>query len=208
MAGRTARIVLFLVLLVLPALMALMVFGYTAAKDIGRLAQARQGFTGLVTSDGSPTRVYSASAFEDIHRVNAFADGTWALLCAVMLGIGAHGLLGWRGGRHGPPAAVLARAVGFCLLLIVPGIIGMGLFGRLALTEYHELIGAYDRLEALTRTADPTLESVIVANAIQHGHRLNVFAAGTWALLSAIVACLGLHGLLSLQPPEATVDDV
>jgi len=124
-----------------------------------------------------------------------------------MLGIGAHGLLGWRGGRQGPPAAALARAVGFLLLLLLPGIIGMGLFGRLALSEYHELIGAYERLETLSRAADPTLESIIVANAIQHGHRMNVFAAGTWALLSAIIACIGLHGLLNLQLPEVGVED-
>lgn len=206
MAGRALRLVLFLVLVVLPALLGLLLFGYLTGLDIGRLVEARDALGRLVSSDGNPIAVYAASAFETIHRVNAFADGTWTLLCAMILGIGAHGLLGWKAPRDRAASAVLWRAAGFSLLLVLPGLAGMGLFGRVAITDYHELIGAYERFQTVARAADPTLESVIVANAIQHGHRLNVFATGTWSLLCAIVATLGIHGLLGLWREETWPD--
>jgi hypothetical protein len=80
------------------------------------------------------------------------------------------------------------------LALIVPGLAGCCLFGWYALSDWHALQQAYVQFE-LTAQRSGDMRSVLVAEAHQNIHRVNLFAEGVWALLCAVVAAIGIHGL-------------
>ncbi len=87
--------------------------------------------------------------------------------------------------------------VGFWLLLlltVLPGFAGVVVFGYYALVDWSALQMAYAHFEQVAgRSSD--MRTVFVAEAEQNIHRLNLFADGVWALLSAILGAIGLHGL-------------
>lgn len=90
------------------------------------------------------------------------------------------------------------RSFLLALLLILPGVAGVAVFAYYALIDWNALQQAYGRFAEVTRTSSD-LQAVFVAEAEQNIHRLNLFAEGVWALLSAILAAIGLHGICT-QP--------
>lgn len=87
--------------------------------------------------------------------------------------------------------------------MVLPGAVGVAVFGYYALADWAALQAAYKQFEtAAAQSRDvPTL---FVTEAKQNIHRINLFADGVWTLLSAILAAVGLHGLCHDRPPQTT----
>lgn len=82
-------------------------------------------------------------------------------------------------------------------LIIALGVAGVLLFGYYTLMEFALLRVAYAHLLKLSPSSP--VQAILLAEASQNAHRINVFADGTWALLSAILAAVGLNGLATLK---------
>jgi hypothetical protein len=82
----------------------------------------------------------------------------------------------------------------FGLALVAPGLAGFCVFGWYALSDWHALQRAYVEFEIAAHRSDD-IRSVLVAEARQNIHRVNLAVEGVWALLCAIVAAIGIHGL-------------
>lgn len=80
------------------------------------------------------------------------------------------------------------------LLLIVPGIAGITIFGYFALIDWDALQKTYRAYEAIAQSSSD-LPTLFTAEAQQNIHRINLFADGVWTLLSAILAAIGIHGI-------------
>ncbi len=78
-------------------------------------------------------------------------------------------------------------------LVILPGVAGVIIFGVFALIDWFALLAAYEQFE-MVRTA-ASLNTLLAAEAQQNIHRINLFAEGTWVLLSGILTAIGIHGL-------------
>ena len=74
------------------------------------------------------------------------------------------------------------------------GVFGAAVFGWHATQDRAALHVTYGHFQSLV-SAHADLRALFVAEAMQNLHRTNVFAEGVWALLSAILAGIGLHGL-------------
>ena len=84
------------------------------------------------------------------------------------------------------------------LLLLLPltaGLVGVAVFGYYALVDWHALLSAYGHYETVAQHSSD-LRTLMVADADQNIHRINLFADGVWALLSAILATVELSGML------------
>ncbi len=79
------------------------------------------------------------------------------------------------------------------VIAIICGLAGVVLSSGFAVTDYLALMGAYGQFEHAASGHD--LAAITIAAARQNVFRLNVFAEGVWALLSAIVAAIGVHGM-------------
>jgi hypothetical protein len=77
------------------------------------------------------------------------------------------------------------------LLIIIPGIAGMIVFGHYALQDWAQLQQAYAAYKSLADTSSD-LAALFKANAAQSIQRINLFADGTWFLLTAIITAIGL----------------
>jgi hypothetical protein len=86
------RILLLTSLIVFPGLVGVLVFGYYALIDWATLQKAYQYFSEVVKSSPSMEKLFAAAAQQNIHRINLFADGVWALLSAILAAIGLHGI--------------------------------------------------------------------------------------------------------------------
>jgi len=93
---------------------------------------------------------------------------------------------------------VCVRAIVAVVLLILPGIAAAAIFGGMASQDYLVLMPAYEALGDGIQTGKP-LRDIVAADAMQNVHRINVFAEGTWALLGALMASLGVHALLVMR---------
>ena len=80
------------------------------------------------------------------------------------------------------------------LFTIVPGVAGLLIFGYFALIDWNALQQAYQYFLEVAQSSS-SLEKLFIAEAAQSIHRINLFAEGVWALLSAIIASIGLHGV-------------
>jgi hypothetical protein len=80
------------------------------------------------------------------------------------------------------------------LLLIVPGVFCFAYCLYYALLDWAALQKAYTHFEHVAGTSS-SMSSLFVAEARQNIHRVNLFAEVVWALLGAIIAALGIHGL-------------
>ena len=76
----------------------------------------------------------------------------------------------------------------------VPGMIGVAGFGYFAFQDWQQLQQDYNYFTALIEQSS-TLEALFVADAQQNIHRINLMTDGIWALLSAILAAIGIHGV-------------
>ena len=67
-----------------------------------------------------------------------------------------------------------------------------------ALQDWGQLQPDYLAYQAIAPTSSD-LSALFKANAAQMTQRINLFADGTWFLLSAIFTAIGLHGFLTSQ---------
>ena len=79
-------------------------------------------------------------------------------------------------------------------LVVVVGLGVVAVSGRYALQDWAALNREYARFEANVR-GNADLASLVATEGLQNAFRVNVFADGTWALLGAILAAIGIHGL-------------
>jgi hypothetical protein len=79
------------------------------------------------------------------------------------------------------------------LLLVMPGVSCFFFCMYFAVQDWAELQKAHDRFVQVS--GNPNLNVLFVAEAKQNIHRLNLFAEVVWALLRAIIAAIGVHGL-------------
>jgi hypothetical protein len=80
------------------------------------------------------------------------------------------------------------------LLLVVPGLIIVAVCLYYALLDWAVLQKAQAHFQFVA--AHSTNRSALfIAEATQNIHRINIFAEVIWALLGAILAAIGLHGL-------------
>lgn len=80
------------------------------------------------------------------------------------------------------------------LATIIPGTVGVVIFGYYALVDWDALQAAYVNFSAAVQSSS-TFETIFAAEAQQNIHRVNLFADGVWTLLSAILAAIGWLGL-------------
>lgn len=80
------------------------------------------------------------------------------------------------------------------LATIIPGTVGVGIFGYYALVDWDALQAAYVNFSDAVQSSS-TFETIFAAEAQQNIHRVNLFADGVWTLLSAILAAIGWLGL-------------
>jgi hypothetical protein len=81
--------------------------------------------------------------------------------------------------------------------LVALGLSGVVLFGYYTLVDFALLREAYAHLLKLTPSS--SVQTILLAEARQNAHRINVFADGTWTILSAILVAISLHGLATLK---------
>ncbi len=84
------------------------------------------------------------------------------------------------------------------LFTLAPDVVGITIFGYYALVDWDALQKAYSYFEKVTQQ-QASLETLFIAEAQQNIHRINLFADGVWALLSAMLASIGLHGICTIS---------
>lgn len=88
------------------------------------------------------------------------------------------------------------------ILLVTPGIFCFVFCLYYALQDWAALRQAYAHFEQVS-VSSKDMSVLFVAEAHQNIHRINVFADVVWALLGAIVAAIGIHGLcVNYRQPE------
>jgi hypothetical protein len=86
------RYLLLVILLIIPSLGGIAVFGYYALRDWDSLQKAYNHFADLVKAGSNLETLFVAEAQQNIHRINLFADGVWTLLSFIIGAIGLHGV--------------------------------------------------------------------------------------------------------------------
>ena len=80
------------------------------------------------------------------------------------------------------------------IFTILPGVLGVLIFGYHALADWHDLQQAYIPFANAVQSKS-SLETLFVTEAMQNIQRINLFADGVWTLLSVIIASIGIHGI-------------
>ena len=86
---RTAALIL---LLITPGLAAMAVCAYYLAAEWSALNATHARFEALVAHNADLRRLFIVDAQEDMHRINAFAEGVGFMLGALRAGPGIHGI--------------------------------------------------------------------------------------------------------------------
>ncbi len=81
--------------------------------------------------------------------------------------------------------------------LTVFGVAGVLLCGYYTSVDFALLRGDYAHLLKLSPAS--SVQQILLAEAQQNAHRINVFADGTWTLLSLILIAASLNGLATLK---------
>ena len=89
-----ARTLVLVISLVVPGLAVACVCGCYALADWAQLREDYQHFQVIASTDAGLRAVFIAYAAQEVHRVNLFAEGVWALLGLLLAGLGIHGLCG------------------------------------------------------------------------------------------------------------------
>lgn len=87
----------------------------------------------------------------------------------------------------------MLRAI-LLLPLIFGGTVGVVVFSYHSLVDWNALQQTYLSFEELAQSS-ANLNALFTAQAQQNIHRINLFAEGVWALQSATIAAIGIHGL-------------
>lgn len=82
-------------------------------------------------------------------------------------------------------------------VLTVLGLVGVLVFGSYALVDYAALRHDYTTWIGAANSHNPSVQALLIAESRQNAHRINLFADGTWTLLAAVVAAIGLHAWCS-----------
>jgi hypothetical protein len=82
-------------------------------------------------------------------------------------------------------------------VMVALGLAGVAFFGYFALQDWAALQKNYAQFARLTPQS--SVGAILLADARQNIHRINVFADGTWTLLCAIIAAIGVHGLAATK---------
>ena len=80
------------------------------------------------------------------------------------------------------------------ILLVVPGLACFVFCMYFALQDWAALQKAYAQFERVAGSSKE-MSTLFVAEARQNIHRINLFADVVWALLGAVIAAIGIHGL-------------
>ena len=84
------RYLLLVILLIFPSLVGVTIFGYYALIDWDTLQKAYSHFVNVTKSSANLETLFVAEAQQNIHRINLFADGVWAMLSVIIGAIGLH----------------------------------------------------------------------------------------------------------------------
>ena len=68
------------------------VFFYYFLVDWAALDNAYVEFSAIAQNSPDLTALFAAEALQNIHRINVFAEGVWALQSAIFAAIGLHGI--------------------------------------------------------------------------------------------------------------------
>jgi len=79
-------------LLIVPGLAVMGVCGYYLLCEWSALNATHGRFESLLAQNADLRRLFIVAAQEDLHRINAFAEGVGFLLGALLAGLGVHGL--------------------------------------------------------------------------------------------------------------------
>jgi hypothetical protein len=85
------KLILWLTL-VIPGLVAVVIFAYFSLQDWSALQSSYLRYREVAAAHPSMQALYTAHAEQNIHRLNLFAEGVWTLLSAIIAAIGIHGL--------------------------------------------------------------------------------------------------------------------
>ena len=99
----------------------------------------------------------------------------------------------------------MIRRIILLLFLVVPGVMVTAVCIHYALLDWAQLQTAYNEFHRQAAIG-AGMRDLFVAEAAQNIHRLNLFADGVWALLGAILAGIGIHGLCLLPARSAARD--
>jgi hypothetical protein len=83
------------------------------------------------------------------------------------------------------------------IFTILPGILGILIFGYHALADWHDLQQAYVSFAKAVQSKS-SLETLFITEAMQNIQRINLFADGVWTLLSLIISSIGIHGICTV----------
>jgi len=83
---------LLFLLLVAPGMLCFAVCMYYALRDWAELQRAYTHFARIANTSSDMRTLFVAESKQNIHHINLFADGVWALLGAGIAAIGIHGL--------------------------------------------------------------------------------------------------------------------
>ena len=86
------RYLLLVILIILPSLVGVTIFGYYALIDWDALQKAYNHFVDVAKSSANLETLFVAEAQQNIHRINLFADGVWTMLSVIIGAIGLHGV--------------------------------------------------------------------------------------------------------------------
>jgi hypothetical protein len=83
------------------------------------------------------------------------------------------------------------------IFTILPGVLGVLIFGYHALADWRDLQQAYIPFANAVQ-GKASLETLFITEAMQNIHRINLFADGIWTLLSMIISSIGIHGICTV----------
>lgn len=71
----------------------MVVFGFYTLVDWAALDQAYGAWDNAVQQSADLNTLFAQATYQNIHRINVFAEGVWFLLSAIVVAIGIHGLV-------------------------------------------------------------------------------------------------------------------
>lgn len=83
---------LLFILLIVPGVFCFLFCMYYALQDWDALQKAYQHFDQVASTSTNMSDLFIAATGQNIHRINLFADGVWALLGGIVAAIGLHGI--------------------------------------------------------------------------------------------------------------------
>jgi cytochrome b subunit of formate dehydrogenase len=80
------------------------------------------------------------------------------------------------------------------ILTVVPGVAGVAIFGYCTLQDWGALQLDYKEFQRVVQSS-ADLSTLFKTEAAQNIHRVNLFTVRVWALLTAILGAIGIHGM-------------